>query len=252
MPHLHLKQNGEEAMSKKSSTSVSARRAKYQEQEKRRRRIYYGAAAIGVVVIVALFVFLRQATAPSLEDVIIPDPLAAPANADGKAWGPADAPVLIEEFADYQCPYCGEFAKGVGHQLAEAYADSGQVRFEYKNFAFIGNESVKAAEAAECANAQGMFWQYHDTVFANQRGENLGAFSNANLKNFAAVIGLDEGAFNSCFDRGEYASVVRAEKSEGEDRGINSTPTLFINGQQLSGGLPFEQYQQIIESALSQ
>lgn len=250
--HLHTKLIGEEAMSKKSSTSVSARRAQYQEEEKRRRRLYYGAAAVSVVVIVALFAFLRQATAPSIEDVIVPDPLAAPANADGKAWGTADAPVVIEEYADFQCPFCGEFAKGVGQQLAETYADSGLVRFEYNHYAFIGNESVKAAEAAECANEQGMFWQYHDTLFANQRGENIGAFSTAVLKNFAVVIGLDEEAFNDCFDGGDYADVVRDERSEGEDLGVNSTPTLFLNGEPLPGGLPFEQYQQLIEAALSQ
>ncbi|HRQ38925.1 MAG TPA: thioredoxin domain-containing protein [Chloroflexota bacterium] len=239
-------------MSKKSSTSVKERRAQYQAEEQRRRRLYYGAAAIGAIAIIALFVILRQLTAPSLEDVIVPDPLEAPANADGRAWGPADALVLIEEYADYQCPFCGQFATGVGQQLAETYAASGQVRFEYNNFAFIGTESQKAAEAAECANEQGMFWQYHDTLFANQRGENVGAFSNAMLKNFAIAIGLDTDAFNSCFDSGRYASLVRGEKSEGEERGVNSTPTLFINGEQLSGGLTFEQYQQLINARLSQ
>lgn len=239
-------------MSKKSSTSVSERRAQYQAEEQRRRRLYYGGAAIGAIVIIALFVILRQLTAPSLEDVIVPEPLAAPANADGKAWGPADAPVLIEEYADFQCPFCGEFAKGVGQQLADFYAASGQVRFEYNNFAFIGNESVKAAEAAECANAQGMFWQYHDTLFANQRGENIGAFSNTMLKNFAVVIGLDEEAFNDCFDGGDYADVVRDEKAEAEDRAVQSTPTLFLNGEQLPGGLTFEQYQQLIAAELGQ
>ncbi len=239
-------------MSKKSSTSVSERRAQYQAEEKRRRRLYYGGAAIGAIAIIALFVILRQATAPSIEDVIVPDPLAAPANADGKAWGPADAPVLIEEFADFQCPFCGEFATGVGQQLADFYAASGQVRFEYNNFAFIGNESIKAAEAAECANAQGMFWEYHDTLFANQRGENIGAFSNAILKNMAIVIGLDEEAFNACFDGEDFADVVRDEKAEGEDRGVSSTPTLFLNGEQLPGGLTFEQYQQLIAAELGQ
>ncbi|MCL4262609.1 MAG: DsbA family protein [Anaerolineae bacterium] len=239
-------------MSKKSSTSVSERRAQYQAEEQRRRRLYYGGAAIGAIAIIALFVILRQLTAPSLEDVIVPEPLAAPANAEGKAWGPADAPVLIEEFADFQCPFCGEFAKGVGQQLADFYAASGQVRFEYNNFAFIGNESVKAAEAAECANEQGMFWQYHDTLFANQRGENIGAFSNTMLKNFAVVIGLDEEAFNDCFDGGDYADVVRDEKAEAEGRAVQSTPTLFLNGEQLPGGLTFEQYQQLIAAELGQ
>lgn len=239
-------------MSKKSSTSVKERRAQYQAEEQRRRRLYYGGAAVAAIAIIALFVIVRQLTAPSLEDVIVPDPLAAPANADGRAWGPADAPVLLEEYADYQCPFCGDFAKGVGQELADFYAATGQVRFEYNNFAFIGTESQKAAEAAECANEQGMFWQYHDTLFANQRGENIGAFSNAMLKNFALAIGLDTDAFNSCFDSGRHASLVRGEKTEGEGRGVTSTPTLFLNGEQLPGGLTFAQYQQLIAAELGQ
>ncbi len=239
-------------MSKKSSTSVSERRARYQAEEQRRRRLYYGGAAVATIAIIALFIILRQATAPSIEDVIVPDSLEAPANADGKAWGPEDAPVLIEEFADFQCPFCGEFATGVGQQLADAYAASGQVRFEFHNYAFIGNESIQAARAAECANEQGMFWQYHDTLFANQRGENIGAFSDAILKNFAIVIGLDVDAFNACFDGDEYEDAVREEKAEGDSRGISSTPTLFLNGEQLPGGLTFEQFQQLIAAEIGQ
>jgi protein-disulfide isomerase len=236
----------------KSSTSVRARREQHLAAEQRRRRLYYGGALIGAILIIALFVILRQLNAPSLEDVVVPEPLAAPANADGRAWGPTDAPVLIEEFADFQCPFCVEFATSVGQQLADAYAESGLVRFEYNNFAFIGNESIRAAEAAECANEQGQFWQYHDTLFANQRGENIGAFSDAMLRNFAIAIGLDDAEFNECLDSGRHESAIRAEKVQGEGRGVTSTPTLFLNGEKLPGGLTFEQYQQLIEAALAE
>jgi protein-disulfide isomerase len=236
----------------KSTTSVRARREQHLAEEQRRRRLYYGGALVGAILIIALFVILRQLNAPSLEDVIIPEPLAAPANADGRTWGTADAPVLIEEFADYQCPFCGDFATGTGRQLADSYAESGLVRFEYNNFAFIGNESIRAAEAAECANEQGQFWQYHDTLFSNQRGENVGAFSDAMLNNFAIALGLDEAAFNECFESGRYEDMVQQEQAEGEERGVSSTPTLFLNGEKLPGGLTFEQYQQLIEGVLAE
>lgn len=236
----------------KSGTSVRARREQQQAEQQRRRRLYYGGTALAVVLIIGLFVLLRQLNAPKLEDVVLPDPLAAPANAEGKAWGPADTAVLIEEYSDFQCSFCREFATGPGRQLADAYAGSGQVRFEYHNFAFLGRESTRAAEAAHCASEQGQFWQYHDTLFANQRATNSGAFSNTMLKFFAEAIGLDEAAFNACFDSGRYEELVQTEKAEAEARGITSTPTLFLNGEQLPGGLTFEQYQGLIEAQLLQ
>jgi protein-disulfide isomerase len=133
----------------------------------------------------------------------------------------------------------------------ETYAGSGDVRFEYKHFAFIGNESVKAAEAAECAAEQDMFWPYHDTIFANQRGENVNAYSTAALKNFASALGMDTAAFNDCLDSGKYSRVVRNELTEGRDRGVTSTPTLFVNGEEVRGAVPFDQLQSMVETILA-
>jgi protein-disulfide isomerase len=235
-------------MAKKTSSSVSARREQHRAEQQKKKRTYYTIAGVSAVAIVALFVVARLAFAPSVEDVVIPDPLEAPATADGKAWGPVDAPILIEEYADFQCPFCGQFALTTSKQLAEAYADTGLVRFEYNHFPFIGSESVRAAEAAECAREQGMFWQYHDTVYSNQNGENIGTFSNAALKNFAVAIGLDADAFDECFDDDRYAQLVQQELSEGRDRGISSTPTLFVDGEIVEGAVTFEQLQAYISA----
>ncbi len=131
------------------------------------------------------------------------------------------------------------------------YAGSGLVRFEYKNFAVIGPESIRAAEAAACANEQGQFWPYHDTIFANQRGENQGAFRNDTLKAIAAALGLDEAAFNDCLDSDRYREAVEAETTAGQERSVRSTPTLFINGEKIEGAIPFEQLQPLIEAELT-
>lgn len=131
------------------------------------------------------------------------------------------------------------------------YAGSGLVRFEYKNFAVIGPESIRAAEAAACANEQGQFWPYHDAIFANQRGENQGAFRNDTLKAIAAALGLDEAAFNDCLDSDRYREAVEAETAAGQERGVRSTPTLFINGEKIEGAIPFEQLQPLIEAELT-
>lgn len=133
----------------------------------------------------------------------------------------------------------------------ETYAGTGKVRFEYKHFPFIGNESLKAAEASECAAEQDMFWPYHDTIFANQRGENVNSYSPAALKNFAAALGLDTAAFNDCLDSGKYSRVVRNELEEGKERGATSTPTLFINGEMVKGAIPFDQLQSMVETILA-
>jgi protein-disulfide isomerase len=132
----------------------------------------------------------------------------------------------------------------------EAYADTGLVRFEYKNFAFLGPESTAAAEASECAAEQGMFWAYHDTIFLNHEGENVGTYSDPALKNYATALGLDQDQFDDCLDSREYRTNVQVDIAEGRDTGINSTPTIVVNGQIVEGAVSFERLQQIIDSII--
>lgn len=133
----------------------------------------------------------------------------------------------------------------------ETYAESGKVRFEYKHFAFIGPESTQAALAAECANEQGKFWEYHDLLFANQNGENQGAFRNSVLKRLAEELGLDVDQFSSCLSSAKYRSVVEGDRREGQQRGVQSTPTIFVNDQKFEGAYPFQQFQAAIEAELA-
>lgn len=133
----------------------------------------------------------------------------------------------------------------------ETYADTGLVRYEYRHYAFLGEESVRAAEASECANELGQFWQYHDTLFANQLGENLGAFSDDSLRNFAIALGLDESAFNACFNSGRYRSQILADRRQGDELGVGSTPTFRINGEIIERLSSFEELQAIISSEVS-
>ncbi|HIQ04065.1 MAG TPA: hypothetical protein EYH31_00015 [Anaerolineae bacterium] len=125
------------------------------------------------------------------------------------------------------------------------------MRFEYHNFAFIGQESVWAAEAAYCANEQGMFWPYYYVLYANQSGENQGAFNPDKLRQFARDIGLDAKAFDKCFNSHRYVQQIQKDNAAARDRGIRSTPTFFVNGQELKGAHPFETFQQMIEAELA-
>ncbi len=108
-----------------------------------------------------------------------------------------------------------------------------------------------AAEASECAGEQGQFWPYHDKLFAEWQGRNIGSFSKDNLKRYAAQLGLDGAAFGQCLDSGQHEAKVQSELQEGQRLGVASLPTIFINGRMVKGNQPFATYQAIIEEALS-
>lgn len=193
-----------------------------------------------VVLVLALVLINLQAR---------PTPRAPAQVSAGRVLGQASAPVTIDIYSDFQCPVCRR-AELVLRQLAPKYIDTGKAKVVYHNFAFIGQESVWAAQAAECANEQGKFWEYASYVFDHQTGENVGAFSRENLKRFAAELGLDTGTFNACLDSGKHAELIQKELNEGRALGIRATPSFFINGQFIEGLLPADQLAAAIESFL--
>ena len=211
---------------------------------------------LGAVVVAALAVtawLVYQNTRP-IGDIVSIEKREWP-MADGKALGPADAPIVIQEFSDFQCPFCGQFATTLHERLVDEYIPTGQVRFEHYHYIVVdnnvgGNESRRAAEASECANEQGEFWNYYHMVFANQEGEGRGAFSDRRLKAFAADLGLDTAAFDACFDSRRFASAVQADERLGAQMGVRGTPTIFINGVQVQNPLNYAEIQQMIASQL--
>lgn len=168
---------------------------------------------------------------------------------NGHTRGLASAPVTIEEWADFQCPACGQFARLTEPQLLSGYIAKGQVNIVFHHFAFRGQESSWAAEASECASEQGKFFEYRDKLFASQAGENRGTFSKDNLKKLGAAIGLDS-SFNACVDSGRYAQAVRDDTQVGRGRGVQATPTLFVNGRKIEGAATIEQLRAIVDPLL--
>jgi len=174
----------------------------------------------------------------------------------GLALGKADAPIKIQLFSDFQCPYCGLYARNYEQQLINDYVATGQVRFEYKHFLVVdgntgGNESHRAAIASECAGEQGQFWNFHDLLFANQNGEGRGAFADRRLKAFAQTLGLNQTAFNACLDSGRFTQAISADESLARSLEVSGTPTLFVNGQRINNPLDYAEVKQAISSALS-
>jgi protein-disulfide isomerase len=134
--------------------------------------------------------------------------------------------------------------------LLEQYVDTGKAQLVYKHSAFLGPESLWAAQAAECAADQGKFWEYHDLLFERQKGENQGVFSKDNLVAFGKDLGLDMGQFEPCLREDKTLARVQADTQEGEKFGVRGTPTFFINGQPLVGAQPIQAFQKAVEAAL--
>jgi protein-disulfide isomerase len=143
------------------------------------------------------------------------------------------------------------FARSASPQLIEEYVNTEKVRYVFKYFPFLGDESYYAAEAAECAGDQGKFWEYHDLLFFRWRGEGVGTFLPDPLKGYAAELALDTQAFATCLDSRRHQFTALADKRDGAQAGVKYTPTLFLNGQVISPIRDYEQLKTKIEDALA-
>jgi protein-disulfide isomerase len=218
------------------------------EQDARRRRLYWIGGIAAVAIIIAAIIVLP--TLQGQAEIVDPPAYDWPKSQDNTMGDPG-APVTIIEYSDFQCPYCRQFHEGTLRQIVDNHVLTGQVFFEYRSFPFIGRESTEAANAALCAADQGQFFTYADYLFANQTGENVGAFTEARLQAIAQRIGLEMDSFEQCSSRNEKQDDVQAQYAAGLDAGVSSTPTFFVNGKQVNGALPYAQFKGEIEAALS-
>jgi protein-disulfide isomerase len=166
------------------------------------------------------------------------------ATANSPSKGPANAPIEMVEFSDFQCPFCLR-ADPTVQQVLKTYGD--KIKFVYRNYPLPNHPAARpAAEAAACAGEQGKFWPYHDMLFANP-----GKLTDADFKQHAASLSLNTAQFNSCVDTHKLKSLVDTDIKEGEEAGVNGTPAFYINGRMLSGAQPFDAFKKIIDEELS-
>jgi protein-disulfide isomerase len=166
---------------------------------------------------------------------------------DDPFLGNKDAPITIVSFEDYQCPFCKRAFDQTLPLIKQEYIDSGKVKFVFRDFPLgFHPEAQPAAEASECANEQGKFWEYHDALFANQAtlGRDL-------YLRLAEDFGLDVNQFTQCLDSRKYKEEVEKDFNYGSQVGVSGTPTFFINGIKLVGAQPYQAFQQIIEQELA-
>ncbi len=176
--------------------------------------------------------------------VLLEPPRVDVAHDDDAFRGPADAPVTIVAFSDYQCPYCSR-AEATIDAVMEKYKDS--VRLVYRDYPLSFHKNAqKASEAAECAEEQGRFWEMHRAMFANQS-----KLETAQLVETAAGLGLESERFKECLDSGKYSSEVQNDFNDGQRYGVTGTPTFFINGIMMVGAKGVDAFSAIIDQELS-
>ncbi|WP_228983372.1 thioredoxin domain-containing protein [Streptomyces sp. DH12] len=167
---------------------------------------------------------------------------------DGLALGRADAPVVLIEYADFRCGYCGKFARDTEPRLIEKYVDAGVLRIEWRNLPIFGEESERAARAAWAAGQQGRFWQFHKAAYAEGAKEKgFGADRLAELARQAGVP--DVARFSRDLDGPEARRAVERDQNEGYELGAASTPSFLINGRPVAGAQPLETFTAAIDAA---
>ena len=163
------------------------------------------------------------------------------------ALGQKNAPVTIVEFGDYQCPFCQRAFQQTFPQIKKDYVDTGKVRYVFVNFPLSFHPNAEpAAEAAECANEQGKFWEYHDKLFENQA-----TLGNDLYPKLASDLKLDTAKFKQCLDSGKYKQQVQKDLDYGQTIGVSGTPSFFINGIRIVGAQPYEAFKQAIDAELA-
>jgi protein-disulfide isomerase len=191
-------------------------------------------------------------TPPPLQE----PPIWSPAElGDGFALGSPDAPVTIEVWEDFQCPFCQRFTFGVEPAIVEQYVETGDARLVFRNLAFLGDESHWAAVASSLAADQNKFWPFHDYLFANLLGENVGSYNLDRLQEMGEASGLDMEAFRSGLTldnaRERFAEIQAEASRDASALGINSTPTVTVNGVPLQSP-DFEAVAAAVDVALAQ
>ena len=161
--------------------------------------------------------------------------------------GPADAPITIVEFSDFECPFCSRFARETAPALRRHYGD--RIRWIFVNYPLqsIHPNAYEAALAGECAAEQERFWPFYDAMFSGRHELSRAGYSAA-----AEQVGLDEGRFQACYENADHAAEVALDIKEGEKFYILGTPTFYVNGKRMEGAQRPEAFAAVIDSILSQ
>ena len=208
--------------------------------------------ALGVLALVGVTGLSWMASRPKAVATRL-DPSLPAIKSEGYVIGSASAPVEVIEFADFECPACGQFATLTEPDVRTRLVNTGQVRFRFMDFPLSMHKNTwDASLAAACANDQGKFWQMHDALFANQdrwNGEATGR-PRGPIGELAKGLGLDMTKYNGCMDAETHRAKVQSHLAQGEKRGVQSTPTFVFNGLVVPSAIPYDAFKKYVDGAL--
>jgi protein-disulfide isomerase len=256
-------------MSQERKSKRQERRAQIVQKEKRSRLVTIGLVTLGAALLV--FAIIWPQLRP-VAQVIAVDSGTHPSPNDNSMGNP-NAPITIEEFSDFQCPFCERFHKETEPLLRQYYIDTGKVRFVYRSMGnFVSDniarangtrattESQDAALAVYCAGDQNKFWEMHAYLFGNALGEDAGSFTDKRLAAIAEKAGLDMNQYTRCYSSGKFKDRVQQDSQDGQAANVTGTPSFMItytvNGEtktdRIDGAQPFTTFQQKLEAALNE
>lgn len=230
---------------------------KRRQKNKRQNSIYILIMAGGVVLVFAAVIYAiitssrvnltaRQIERPALTEL---------EQFDLSSLGDPQASVVIEEYSDFGCAHCADFALDTKKLIEEEYIKTGKAVLVFHTVGSLAQAPAlqQAAESAYCAGEQESFWQFHDLLFANQVRlfTNRAADVSRTMRSFAEMLELKLDDFEVCVEEGKYQALVSADQLKASQLGVTGTPTFFINGVMLRGNQPYENFQQAIEEALA-
>lgn len=209
--------------------------------------------ALGAVAVIGIGALVWQSTKSGGKAVAV-DPSLPPLQAQGYVHGSPTAPIEVIEFADFECPGCGQFATITEPDVRTRLINTGQVRFRFMDYPLPNHKNTMDAHlAAACANDQGKFWEMHDLIFQNQdrwNGEATGRPRGV-LGDLARRLSLDMSKYDACMDAETHRSQIEANQREGERRQVGVTPTFIIAGKLIPGALPYDRFKKLVDEAIA-
>jgi protein-disulfide isomerase len=208
--------------------------------------------ALGMVALLGIAALSWLASRPKTTATRV-DASLPPVKSEGYLLGSATAPLEVIEFADFECPGCGQFATVTEPDVRARLVNTGQIRIRYLDFPLPMHKNTwDASLAAACANDQGKFWQMHDALFASQDRWNTEATSRPRgpISELAKGIGLDMNKYGACMDADTHRAKIQAHLAEAERRQVNQTPTFVIGGKMIPGAVPYDEFKKYVDEAL--
>ena len=242
--------------SRAGTGSKKLTRSQRRAQQRRQKQIKnMGFIAVGAIIIVVALIIPGLSQTPTDEveipEIIVPTPREHPMD-DDNTMGDPNAPVVIEEFSDFQCSHCRDFFRDTEPLIINEYIATGQVYFIYRSKGDSpGGDSGRAMEAAYCAGDENKFWEMHDIIYANFSAGDSGGYSAERLTAMAEAIGLDVNTFEDCLKDKKYRDRVAEDDSAAQEKGVQGTPSFFINVIFVEGNAPYDTFRTYIEAALS-